>query len=203
MNEVQTNNQNFIQDRTISLIKDKLIKINLSNGISYYGKIFSYDAFSILFLPYSNNPASHERENKTIIIYKSSIASIEIYQSIEDKIDTTNPKVVKTNNSNNKDHDDKKKKIKSNSQTHNQKDRKTQDGTVKKDVQVASVIKSADEISFVHDETGIDDIPVIDVAETQLPSMNNNTSEEDNSISESEGVVGSYLEDMLNYNNNR
>ena len=92
----QTNSNNFIQDRTISATTGKTLRIFLSNGLSYYGQVYAYDTYSVVFLPCELKDGTVQRSEKTVLIYKSSISAIEVYDKIEERIDTR-PYVNKTN----------------------------------------------------------------------------------------------------------
>lgn len=83
----QTNSNNFIQDRTISAATGKILRIFLSNGLSYYGQIYAYDTYSVVFLPCELKDGTAQRAEKTVLIYKSSISAIEVYDKIEELID--------------------------------------------------------------------------------------------------------------------
>ena len=83
----QTNSNNFIQDRTISAATGKTLRIFLSNGLSYYGQIYAYDTYSVVFLPCELKDGTAQRSEKTVLIYKSSISAIEVYDKIEELID--------------------------------------------------------------------------------------------------------------------
>lgn len=92
----QTNSNNFIQDRAIAAVAGKTLRIYLSNGLSYYGQIYAYDTYSVVFLPYELKGDQYKREEKTFILYKSSISAIETFNKIEELIDTS-PYVNKEN----------------------------------------------------------------------------------------------------------
>lgn len=85
----QTNSNNFIQDRTISAATGKTLRIFLSNGLSYYGQIYAYDTYSVVFLPCELKDGTAQRAEKTVLIYKSSISAIEVYDKIEELIDSS------------------------------------------------------------------------------------------------------------------
>ena len=90
--------QNILQQGIFSYINGKVVTMYLSNMHSIYGKVLATDNFTVLIQPFDNN---NKGENKTNLIYKSSIVNIEINTLVDvKKIIYTNNQLQKNNNGN-------------------------------------------------------------------------------------------------------
>lgn len=74
--------QNLLQQGIFSYINGKVVKMYLSNMHSVYGKVLATDNFTVLIQPFDEK---NKGENKTNLIYKSSIVNIEINTLIDTK----------------------------------------------------------------------------------------------------------------------
>ena len=74
--------QNLLQQGIFSYINGKVVKMYLSNMHSVYGKVLATDNFTVLIQPFDEK---NNGENKTNLIYKSSIVNIEINTLVDVK----------------------------------------------------------------------------------------------------------------------
>ena len=101
----------MLQQGIFSYINGKVVTMYLSNMHSVYGKVLATDNFTVLMQPFDKN---NKGENKTNLIYKSSIVNIEIDTLVDvKKIIHINNQSQKNNNGNksNKNNQPKEKKV--------------------------------------------------------------------------------------------